>query len=251
MKWNQKKYLLLFAIPVLLSVLIASCSAQTSTSTSTVVSTQTITSISTTTTTAMATSTVTSTPPTMTVTSSPVATTTTSKPSSTPAAFGSDVPKDAKFYTSREITSYITSTPNISGERTVTAVYSDVYVSLQEIARFTKADAVYVPRIPTLTTPDDWFVRFNIPTSNLKPWLINWSYAVAPGDTSTTLSFFESYYYQHPSELPGADLKSGDKGVSETGIRARLMQQLFGDFVILMKTNDASKILGWMVRIGM
>jgi hypothetical protein len=254
MKWYQKRYFLLITILVLLSVLIASCSTQSTTQTVTSVSTQTVTTTSVSTVKETTTATVTSAPSTVTVTSSPSATT----PSPTPAVFGSNTPKDAKFYTSREITSYITSTPNISGERTVTPVYSDVYVSLQEILRFTQADAVYVPRIPTLTTQDDWFVRFNIPTANLKPWLINWTYAVAQGDTSTTLSFylftkaeFEASYYKHPTELLIADLKSGDKGVSETGIRARLMQQQIGDFVILMRTNDASKILGWMVRIGM
>jgi hypothetical protein len=254
MKWNQKRYFLLIAIPLLLSVLIASCTAKTATSTQTTqtaVSTQTVTNTETIT----ATTTVISTPPTVTVTAVPAGTTL----SPTPTIFGSNILKDAKFFSSKEISSYITATPTPkTGNPSVTPVYTDVFVTLPEIARFTKEDATFVPRIPSVTTYDDWFVRFSIPTVNAKPWLINWKYALAPGDISTTLTFylfrksdFDANYYKHPVELVNADLKAVDWGVSENGFYTRQLQNMLGDFVFVFRTNDPGKVQGWLVRIGM
>jgi hypothetical protein len=253
MKWNQKRYLLLIAIPVLLSVLIASCTAQTATLTQTSVSTQTITNTET----VKATTTVTSTltPPTVTVTAFPATTTL----SPTPTVFGSNIAKDAKFFSSKEISSYVTATPTPkTGNPSVTPVYTDVFVTLPELARFTKEDATFVPRIQSITAYDDWFVRFSIPTINAKPWIINWKYDLAPGDTSTTLTFylfrksdFDANYYKHPVELVNADLKAVEWGVSENGFYTRQLQNMLGDFVFVFRTNDPGKVQGWLVRIGM
>jgi hypothetical protein len=251
MKWTQKRKYLLIVIPIFISVLMVSCAAQTITlpPKTEPATTQTVTATTTTT----ATATLTSAPYTLTVTAP--ATTATASP--TPEVFGSDILKDAKFYTSRELTSYITSTPNINGDRTLTPVYSDVYVDLQEIIRFTPADCIFAPPVPTITSHYDWFVRFNIPSANVKPWLMNWKYALKAGDTTTTLACylftqeeFEKDYFNYPKELLVSDIRSGDKGTSESGIRARLMNQN-GNFVILWRTNNPVNVIGWWVRIGL
>jgi hypothetical protein len=145
----------------------------------------------------------------------------------------------------------------IDGNYDETPIYQDSFLNLTELARFSPSDAIYVPRIPSVSDHDDWFIRVTIPTSSLKPWEVNWAYTVKPGDNTTTVSLaiyaqdqFDAFYYNKPADLSLADIKSGDKGVSADGIHARLMQSP-GNYVIVIRTNNAAGVTGWWIRIGM
>jgi hypothetical protein len=261
MRFTRLSGTILVSLLVLLAILITSCTANpatmtvTSTVTSTSTSTSEVTTASTTTTSpgTAAKITVTVTPPPVTVTITPAPSTI-----SSPAIAGTDLPTTAKFFTGKEITSYIKSSPRLDGSYDETPVYSDKFFELKEIARFVPVNATFVPRIPSITTHDDWFVRFSVPTSMMKPWLINYGYTLKPGDTTTTLDFsvytqsdFNTYYYDRPHELDAGDMDSGDRGTSLDGsIHARMMQDKWGDFVIFWRTNNAANVTSWWVRIG-
>ncbi len=260
MDFKRISGIVVISLITLLAVLVTSCSANpaTVTVTSTITSTSVISPTSTIPpskappeTGTLVTVTVTPPPVTVTVTPAP--------PTSTSAAItGTDMLKTAEFFTGRKITSYIKGTPRLDGTYDETPVYSDVYFPLKEIARFGPTDATFVPRIPSITKHDDWFTRFSVPTSMMKPWMINYGYTLKPGDTTTTLDFalytqadFNAYYYEHPEDLAAGDMDSGDRGTSLDGkIHARLMQDKWGDFVIFWRTNNPANVTSWWVRIG-
>jgi hypothetical protein len=259
MKFMRISGIVLISLVTFLTILITSCAASPATTTVTTTVTTTATSS-----TAGTLPPGTNSPVTLTVTPPPITVTVSPSPSNTVSpiptiVLGTDIPKTAKFYTAKEITSYIKGTVRIDGTFDQTPVYSDVFVDLPEIARFGPSDATFVPRIPTITAHEDWFVRFSIPASSMKPWMVNYGYTIKPGDTTTTLSFalykktdFDAYYYQRQSELTAADLDSGDRGTTLDGaVHARLMQDKWGDFVIFWRTNNPANVLSWWVRIGM
>jgi|GEM_PF-3469671 len=199
---------------------------------------------------------------TITVTPPPVTVTLTVTPSPTPpttvtqAVPGSTFPAETRFFTRKEITGYTTSTPRLDGSYDKFPVYQDVYYPLEELYRFSTKDAIFVPHIPTITSHDDWFFRFNIPANILNTWVINWGYAFQPGSEPATMDFsifpkaqFEANYYKSPLALNSMEIRPEDELKSETGIFCKLMYSP-GDYVILFRTSRAESVAGWWVRIG-
>jgi hypothetical protein len=196
---------------------------------------------------------------TVTVTAPAVMPTPASSPSNTPTAGqvpGIKAPAaDAKFFIQKEVTGF-NKTLRIDGNYDQTPIYQDSFLSIPELYRYGPADAVYVPRIPTVTDHDDWFIRMTIPTAITKPWEVNWASAVKPGDTTTTVSFaiytqdnFDAYYYSQPSSLATANLLNDNNGVSADGVHGLLLQDP-GKYVILVRTNNTAGVAGWWMRIG-
>lgn len=266
MKWIQKSTVILFLAIIL--ILVISCAGTTPTqqpsTSSSIISTtppaqttsssptsSTITS-PTPSTSPIATSPTPSTSPiatSPTASTSPVATSPTVSPSPTynPAT-------DERFYIDKTISGY-NQTPRPDGTFEKTPIYQDIYLDLNVLGYYTEKDAIFVPRIPTLTDHDDWFIRFQVPTYLLKPWLMNWGYTVNNSNSSATLSatvytqeIFEANYYHHPDSLLSYDLK-GDKEPSSSGINCKYFQSP-GSYVILLRTNDASTISDFWIKLG-
>jgi hypothetical protein len=161
---------------------------------------------------------------------------------------------DKNFYIDRTISGY-TETPRADGSIERTSVFKDIFLDLNILGYYTNKDAVFVPRIPTITNHDDWFIRIKIPGFLLKPWLMNWDYTVNKSNPTATLSatvytqeLFNANYYNHPDLLLGYDLK-GDRVSSSSGINCKYFQTP-GDYVILLRTNDASAISDFWIKLG-
>ena len=187
-----------------------------------------------------------------------------SRPSSTPSASPSpsasptpNPAEDKTFYIDRIISGY-SQTPRPDGSFEKTPIYQDIYLDLNILGYYTKKDAIFVPRIPTFTDHDDWFIILKIPSYLLKPWIMNWGYTInksSPTSSSATLSatvytqeLFYANYYLHPDQLLGYDLK-GDREPSSSGILCKYFQTP-GNYVILLRTNAADAIGDFWFKIG-
>jgi hypothetical protein len=165
--------------------------------------------------------------------------------------------EDKNYYLDKIITGY-NRTLKSDGTYEETPIYQDMYFDLNILGYYTKKDAVLVPRIPTFTDHDDWFIRFKIPSFLLKPWIMNWGYSInkfSPAAGSVTLStsvytqeMFNTNYYLRPDKLLAFDLK-GDREPSSSGIYCKSFQTP-GDYVILLRTNAADAIDDFWIKLG-
>ncbi len=173
-------------------------------------------------------------------------------PSPTP-----DPAKDKKFFIDRIISGY-NKIPRPDGSFEQTPIYQDVFLDLNILGYYTKKEAIFVPRIPTLTDHDDWFIRVTLPGYLTKPWITNWGYTInksIPNADKATLSttiytkeMFDTNYYRHPDMLTSYDLK-GDRGPSGSGIYGKYIATP-GSYVILLRTNNADAIADFWVKLG-
>lgn len=179
-------------------------------------------------------------------------------PTQTPVVSPTPNPaEDKNFYLDRIITGY-NRTLKSDGTYEEMPAYQDMYFDLNILGYYTKKDAVLVPRIPTFTDHDDWFIRFKIPSFLLKPWIMNWGYSInksSPAAGSVSLStsvytqeMFNANYYLHPDKLLGYDLK-GDREPSSSGIYCKSFLTP-GDYVILLRTNAADAIGDFWIKLG-
>lgn len=155
------------------------------------------------------------------------------------------------FFVSRDIVGYKDAGVRPDGTVIKEPVYKDYFTDLNQVLYLTAKDATFVPRIPTVTDFDDWFIRTRIPDS---PWVLNWGVTSKSGSTGT-LTFtlykkddFNTNYYHRPDDLYKYDLGE-DRGVSDTGVHGRYGRTL-GDYVLLFRTNNVSETGNWWVRIG-
>lgn len=211
-----------------------------------------------------ATETVTATPPPVTVTApapAPVTVTVTPSPSPTitsqptisPEVYPVDMFNNPSFLVGQDVVGY-NKTPLSDGTIKQTPIYKDVYINMDNWGFLTKKDAIFVPRIPTISDRDDWFVRFNITATKL-PFTINWGYKIKPNKPETTLSYglwkeeyFKNTYYSAPRLLEGRSL-GNDTYVSAEGIHLQFVGQE-GSFVVLLRTNNPDDVLGWWIKYG-
>ncbi len=179
-------------------------------------------------------------------------------PTQTPSVSPTPNPaEDKNFYIDKILSGY-KQTLKPDGTFEQTPVYSDLYFEMNILGYYTKKDAVFVPRIPTFTDHDDWFIRIKIPSFLLKPWLMNWSYTLnnsSPSAASATLDMtvyaeenFNANYYLHPDKLLEYDLK-GDRAISSNGIRCKYFLNP-GNYVILLRTNAADAIDDFWIKLG-
>ena len=195
-------------------------------------------------------------------TSVPTTTTTTSiEPTITPTQTPT---YNNTFYTAKIISGY-DKTYRPDGTIQQTPIYKDLFFDLNIIGYYTSKDAIYVPRIPTFTTHDDWFIRPQFSGSFLKSWIFNWGYTV---DTSIKSSdpveltftiynkeIFDNDYYLKPADLIFHDLK-GDVEPSTSGILSKRL--VYEDthiiypkeYVFLIRTNNAAAISDWWIKVG-
>ncbi len=256
----------------LVAVVLASCTLP---ATSTSTTTQTVTATQTVTTTATGTTATTSGPPPTTTQkpasaaptgSAPTATVTTTvtvtlapTPSTTnPATDISAILQknnNGHFLIGREVASY-NRILQPDGTYIETPVYRFVYYDFDLLSFTTNSGAIFVPRIPTFTDYDDWFVKFSTksflyPT----PFKVNWALITKSGTVSpkTSLrfyqaSYFNANYYNNPGNLAinnvGPDLTVDSSGVHFAELT------LYEDFVALIRTDNPSDILGWWIKIG-
>ena len=168
-----------------------------------------------------------------------------------------DPAQDKNFYLDKIITGY-NRVLKSDGTFEEIPVYQDMYFDLNILGYYTKKDAIFVPRIPTFTEHDDWFIRFRIPSYLLKPWVMNWGYAInksSPAGGSVAFSatvyyqdMFNANYYLHPDKILSYDLK-GDRVPSSSGIYCKSFQTP-GDYVILLRTNAADAIDDFWIKLG-
>jgi hypothetical protein len=252
---NKIKSLILISALAMLLASAAACAGTTATTTITTTATATIT-VTATPAASQVSAVVPANPPTVTVTLPPsTAPAQSSAPTASPVSSIPVPAADSKFFIQKEISGY-NRTMKIDGTYDQTPIYQDSYLSIPELYRYSPADAVYVPRIPTVTDHEDWFIRMSIPSSSAKPWEVNWAWVLKPGNSTTTVSFtiytqddFEAYYYNQPGMLAAANLLTDTKGVSADGVHADLLQNI-GKFVILVRTNNSAGVAGWWMRIG-
>ncbi len=169
----------------------------------------------------------------------------------------SDPSKDKSFFIDRVVSGY-NKIPKPDGSFDQVPIYQDVYLNLNILGYYTKKDAYFVPRIPTLTDHDDWFIRLKLPGYLTKSWMVNWGYTInksSPSADKATLSatiytqeVFDANYYHHPDLLLSYDLR-GDRGPSSNGIHGKFVQNP-GSFVILFRTDDANAIADFWVKLG-
>jgi hypothetical protein len=248
MKMFKNTILIIFFVLLLIAAL--SCSQPAQTITSTVTSTATITSTPDTITIK----------PTPTSTPSPTPITTTVQP--TPSQ--NNQADNKTFFTTTIISGY-TTTYSTDGTSKQTPVYQDLYFDMNLLGYYTSKDAIFVPRIQTITNQDDWFIRSQIQGSFLKSWTFNWGYTLNPSIKTTepvTVTFtiydkeiFEKNYYLSPANLLFHDLK-GDINPSTSGIQCkRLIYQehtvIFpNDYVFLIRTNNAAAVSDFWIKVG-
>lgn len=256
MKWIMKTILVLFSIILLMTAI--SCSQPTVPASSETPKTTTTLTTSVTTYMPSQAPTNTSTPI---LSPSPTFTTTSIQPTQTPTQ---NPANNTTFYTAKVISGYET-TYLTNGKTQETPVYQDLYFDLNLIGYYTSKDAIFVPRIPTITDHDDWFIRPQYSGSFLKSWIFNWGYTVDSSvktEEPVTLSFyiyprdvFENKYYLNPGGLLFNDLK-GDIESSANGIKCKRL--VYSDItpifpkenVFLIRTNNAAAISDFWIKVG-
>ena len=246
------KAALLTALVGLIAIVLTSCTA---TGTSSAQSTVTITATATQTKTATSTVTVTSAPTNI--------TTTAVSPTPAPPASSGNIDVAAQiqknnnghFLIGREISSY-NKVLQPDGSYIQTPIYRFVYYDFDLLSFTTNQGAIFVPRIPTFTDYDDWFVKFSTlsflyPT----PLKVNWAFITKSGTVSAntsmrfyTQSYFEANYYKSPGNLALNNL-AGDLTVSDDGVHFSEIS-LYENFVALIRTDNPANILGWWIKIG-
>jgi hypothetical protein len=168
-----------------------------------------------------------------------------------------DPSQDKSFFIDRVVSGY-NKIPKPDGSFNQVPIFQDVYLNLNILGYYTKKDAYFVPRIPTVSDHDDWFIRLKLPGYLTKSWVVNWSYTVNKSSpaaekanisaTLYTQEIFDANYYLHPGLLLNYDLR-GDRGPSSNGIYGKYISNP-GSFVLLLRTNDASAISDFGVKLG-
>jgi hypothetical protein len=215
----------------------------------TVISTVVVTSVATVTVTPTATSASTSYSPIQPTTTRPIS----SSPTPTvPVEDNNNVNNNPLFFTGKDITGY-NKIPQSDGSSIQTPVYQEKVVEQQLGGFFTKKDAVFVPRIPTVTDIDDWFIRFD---SKFKiPWFINWGYTTKNSNSKNNITLklytkddFDTYYYKNPAFLISGGIGT-DQGITDKGIHG-LSVPTSGSFVAVIRTNNSDEIQDWWIKFG-
>ncbi len=172
----------------------------------------------------------------------------------TPATSQIDSNNNAHFYLRKDISGY-TRKLEPDGTYSQTPIYEDIYVDWRLGGFFTIKDAIFVPRIPTMTDHDDWFFRFDNTNQFKSPWVINWGYVLKSNNPNTSVAlyvfkkdYFDAYYYKNPSNLIPGSLGM-DRGISSSGIRSLAMTD-YGSYTGLIRTDNPDNILGWWVKFG-
>jgi hypothetical protein len=270
---SGKKILIMTLGCLVLCLMVAGLTACTLPASSTATTTQTVTQTVTATTTTTAATTsgsppVTTTKPGTTTPagSVPTATVTTTitvtlAPAPSPTQTGTDISatlqknNNGHFLIGREIASY-NRVLQSDGTYIETPVYRFVYYDYDLLSFTTNAGAIFVPRIPTFTDYDDWFVRFSTksflyPT----PFKVNWAFITKSGNVSpkTSLrfyqgSYFDANYYKNPQNLALNNL-GPDLAVDTNGVHFAELT-LYDDLAALVRTDNPSDILGWWIKIG-
>lgn len=243
---------LMAALSIMVSLSLMSCvttsagSTNGSQTTSTVTVTATSTSIST--------STVTVTPAAKNTLTTPVPVSPTSTAVTNPAVSQIDSNNNGHFYLRTDISGY-NKKLQPDGTYTQIPIYQEIFVDWRLGGFFTPKDAIFVPRIPTITDHDDWFFRFDNRNEFKPVWIINWGYFLKSNTQPTNVAlyifkndFFNAYYYKNPSNLlPGTI--GMDRGVSNNGIRALGMPD-YGSYTVLIRTDNSDNVLGWWMKFG-
>jgi hypothetical protein len=204
-------------------------------------------------------------PNTITITQIPSPTVTSVAPSPSPTQLPIENPADNKtFFTGNVITGYIDSYL-MDGTLKQTPIYKELYFDLNLVGYYTLKDAIFVPRIPTFTTHDDWFIRPQFSGNFLKSWIFNWGYSIdkskstnEPVSVSLSIYYkdvFEKNYYLNPGDLIFHDLK-GETSTSSAGIQSRWLVNGNSyvvepsEYVFLIRTNNATVVSDWWIKIG-
>jgi len=204
-------------------------------------------------------------PVTVTITQTPSPTVITATPSPSPTQLPVENPVDNKaFFTGRVITGYVDSYL-MDGTLKQTPIYKELYFDLNLVGYYTQKDAIFVPRIPTFTTHDDWFIRPQYAGNFLKSWIFNWGYSIdkskstsEPVNVSLTVyhkDVFEKNYYLNPEDLILHDLK-GETITSSTGIQCNWLENGNSfvvepsEYAFLIRTNNAAAVSDWWIKIG-
>jgi hypothetical protein len=247
------KKLILILVSILLVSAVTACSqtiipapSTTATPNQTI---PTVTVTSTKTSTATATSTVTAT-----VTATPSNPSSTSTPAVSPnktADFESF--NNPSFFVNR-FASTPTTTVNKDGTISQVPTFTDVFVDLDLGGFFTNREALFIPKIPGITTRDDWVYRFNFPAYSL-PFTINMGYKLKTDNPEIKLEFylfgkdyFNSNYEKSPLAIYGGSLVKPGLVSSQNVYTYKINDS--GDFVAVFRTANASDIAGWWVKYG-
>jgi hypothetical protein len=204
-------------------------------------------------------------PNTITITQIPSPTATSVAPLPSPTQLPIENPADNKtFFTGRVITGYVDSY-SMDGTLKQTPIYKELYFDLNLVGYYTPKDAIFVPRISTFTTYDDWFIRPQFSGNFLKSWIFNWGYSIdkskstnEPASVSLTIYYkdvFEKNYYLNPGDLLFHDLK-GETSTSSAGIQCRWLVNGNSyvvepsEYAFLIRTNNSAAVSDWWIKIG-
>jgi hypothetical protein len=142
-----------------------------------------------------------------------------------------------------------------NGSVVSTPVYTDIFGDLPLGGFVTDQKAIKVPKIPSVTSYEDWIYKFNFPVYDF-PFVINMGYKLKPDSPNTKVDFyvltsdvFNSTYEKTPLNIYAVDLAKIPIGVSNEGIYSYKVNAT-GDLVVIFRTANASDIEGWWFKYG-
>ena len=164
--------------------------------------------------------------------------------------------QDAQYFVKKEVTGH--KKVGEMGNIDITEpVYEDVYTELRTVVYEKKSTALVVPTSVTGEEYTDWYIEFS---ATQAPWVVNWNcefkeYNVLdPVESKATFSvrIFTSeqskFLYSDPFRLIFGD-EGEDRGISDKGVHCIVVHEP-GDYVIVLRTNDAEHISDWWLKIG-
>jgi hypothetical protein len=251
----MKNIVLVLVCIILIGGITACTTANPPTQTVTVTSTATTTATATTTTTATSTAITTAT---ATITATATVTATPSpSPSPTPSptqAVNFDSYNNSSFFLSNYMSATKT-TVDPNGSVVSTPVYTDIFGDLPLGGFVTDKKAILAPKIPSVTTHDDWIYMFNFPVYDF-PFVINMGYKLNADSPNAKVDFyvltkevFNNTYEKAPLNIYAVDLAKVPIGVSNDGIYSYKINAT-GDLVVVFRTANASDVEGWWFKYG-
>ncbi len=244
-------FTILIALLLMITISQLSCaSAPASVPPKTVTTTQTVT--------VPTTQTMTVTPQTVTVTPSPSLITvppptTYTNPTTPPVISQITDNNNPHFFAGQDVSEY-TKTVNADGSVTQTPVVKDLYLDVDLGGFFTQKDAIFIPKIPGVTTQDAWILNFAIPTFKL-PFLINWGYMPAPNSPKSAFTLivfersnFKNIYNTNQASLTGGGLAHDDL-IAANGVHLSHINQQ-GDLIAFVRVTNANDVQGWWIKFG-
>jgi hypothetical protein len=161
---------------------------------------------------------------------------------------------NSSFYLS-SFTSATKTTLDPNGTVVSTPVNTDIFGDLPLGGFVTDKKAILAPKIPSVTTHDDWIYRFNFPVYDF-PFLINMGYKLNPASPNAKVDFyvltkevFNNTYEKTPLNLYTVDLAKTPTGVSNEGISSYKINAT-GDLVVVFRTANADDVEGWWFKYG-